>query len=166
VGANEWGKWTSGVRALMGRGRAEVAGNRAVEGASTTGVRGREVKDEGSNWWGPRASERERARVRGKRSRQDWPTRQQEGERGESERAEQADRWGRLSARASARARAHARVGPAWANWAELGFSIFREFLMLFLFIFSRVFNSNSNQVSISNKSNMCNNSKNIWSSA
>jgi hypothetical protein len=46
---------------------------------------------------------------------------------------------------------ARARVGPAWANWAELVFSIFREFLMPFLFIFSRVFNSNSNQVSNSN---------------
>jgi hypothetical protein len=52
---------------------------------------------------------------------------------------------GRLSARA------RARIGLAWANWAELGFSIFREFLRPFLFIFSRVFNSNSNQVSNSN---------------
>jgi hypothetical protein len=50
---------------------------------------------------------------------------------------------GRLSARAGARARA--RAGLAWANWAELAFSIFREFLMPFLFILSRVFNSNSN---------------------
>jgi hypothetical protein len=46
---------------------------------------------------------------------------------------------------------ARAGVGPPWANWAKLGFSIFREFLMPFLFIFSRVFNSNSNQVSNSN---------------
>jgi hypothetical protein len=50
---------------------------------------------------------------------------------------------GRLSARAGTRALARAR--PAWANCAELDFSIFREFLMPFLFIFSRVFNSNSN---------------------
>jgi hypothetical protein len=35
---------------------------------------------------------------------------------------------------------------------AELGFSIFREFLIAFLFIFSRVFNSNSNHVSNSNQ--------------
>jgi hypothetical protein len=42
---------------------------------------------------------------------------------------------------------ARAGVGLAWANWVELVFSIFREFLMPFLFIFSRVFNSNSNQV-------------------
>jgi hypothetical protein len=56
-------------------------------------------------------------------------------------------------------------TGPAWAKWAEMAFSISREFIMPFLFIFSRVFNSNSNQVSNSNKSNMCNNSKNNWGS-
>jgi hypothetical protein len=60
------GNWKSGVRALKGRGRAEVAKNREVVGASTTGVHGREVRDGGSDRWGPRASERERARVRGK----------------------------------------------------------------------------------------------------
>jgi hypothetical protein len=42
-------------------------------------------------------------------------------------------------------------VGLAWAKWAEMAFSISREFLIVFLFIFSRVFNSNSNQVSNSN---------------
>jgi hypothetical protein len=67
--------------------------------------------------------QRERARVREERRRQDWPTGQREGES----------------------VRAGARAGPAWANWAELAFSIFREFLIPFLFIFSRVFNSNSN---------------------
>jgi hypothetical protein len=55
----------------------------------------------------------------------------------------------RLSARVGARARAQA--GPTWAKWAKLGFSNFREFVMPYLFIFSRVFNSNSNQVSNSN---------------
>jgi hypothetical protein len=39
--------------------------------------------------------------------------------------------------------------GPAWV---ELVFSIFLEFLLPFLFIFSRVFNSNSIQVSNSNQ--------------
>jgi hypothetical protein len=39
--------------------------------------------------------------------------------------------------------------GPAWALMA---FSIFLEFLLPFLFIFSRVFNSNSIQVSNSNQ--------------
>jgi hypothetical protein len=41
---------------------------------------------------------------------------------------------------------------PAWAKWAKMAFSISREFLIVFLFIFSRVFNSNSNQVSNSNQ--------------
>jgi hypothetical protein len=40
---------------------------------------------------------------------------------------------------------------PARLTWVEMGFSIFLEFLMPFLFTFSRVFNSNSNQISISN---------------
>jgi hypothetical protein len=44
--------------------------------------------------------------------------------------------------------RVRAQAGPTWANWARLAFSISREFLFAFLFIFSRVFNSNSNQVS------------------
>jgi hypothetical protein len=45
------------------------------------------------------------------------------------------------------RVRGRAKAGPTWAKWAKLGFSNFREFLMPFLFIFSRVFNSNSNQI-------------------
>jgi hypothetical protein len=53
----------------------------------------------------------------------------------------------RLSSREGARA--------GWAKWAALGrisFSFFLEFLIAFLFIFSRVFNSNSIQVSNSNQ--------------
>jgi hypothetical protein len=45
-----------------------------------------------------------------------------------------------------------ARAGLNGPTWAELAFSIFLEFLLPFLFIFSRVFNSNSNQVSNSNQ--------------
>jgi hypothetical protein len=41
-------------------------------------------------------------------------------------------------------------AGPAWAKWTEMAFSVSREFLIAFLFIFSRVFNSN--QVSDSNQ--------------
>jgi hypothetical protein len=51
--------------------------------------------------------------------------------------------------------RQRARAGADWAKWAALGrigFSFFLEFLIDFLFIFSRVFNSNSNQVSNSNQ--------------
>jgi hypothetical protein len=59
---------------------------------------------------------------------------------------------GRLSGRAGARARARVRAGPAGLIWAEMGFSIFLEFPNAFLFIFSSVFNSNSNQYSNSNQ--------------
>jgi hypothetical protein len=68
-----------------------VAGDHAVVGTSAAGVRRREVRDGGSDRWGLRASERERARVRGKQRRQDWPTGQWKGERGEGTQAEQAD---------------------------------------------------------------------------
>jgi hypothetical protein len=37
MGANERGKWTSEMRALKGRVRTEVAGNRAVVGVSMVG---------------------------------------------------------------------------------------------------------------------------------
>jgi hypothetical protein len=47
---------------------------------------------------------------------------------------------------------ARARPGLNGLPWAELAFPIFLEFLLPFLFIFSRVFNSNSNQVSNSNQ--------------
>jgi hypothetical protein len=47
---------------------------------------------------------------------------------------------------------ARARAGLSGPTLAELGFSFSRDFLIAFLFIFSRVFNSNSNQVSNSNQ--------------
>jgi hypothetical protein len=50
---------------------------------------------------------------------------------------------------ASAGAREAVLNGP---TWAELAFLFSREFLIAFLFIFSRVFNSNSNHVSNSNQ--------------
>jgi hypothetical protein len=60
----------------------------------------------------------------------------------------------RLSGTEVTRARARARVGLSGPTWAELGFPFSREFLIAFLFIFSRGFNSNSNQVSNSNQIN------------
>jgi hypothetical protein len=64
---------------LKGLGREEVAGERAVVGASTTGERGREVRDvEGADGWGPRGRERESARAEKKRRRQIGPTEQRE----------------------------------------------------------------------------------------
>jgi hypothetical protein len=47
---------------------------------------------------------------------------------------------------------ARARAGLRGPTCAEMAFSISREFLIVFLFIFFRVFNSNSNQVSNSNQ--------------
>jgi hypothetical protein len=44
-----------------------------------------------------------------------------------------------------ARGRGRTRAGLNGLPWVELAFPIFLEFLMPFLFIFSRVFNSNSN---------------------
>jgi hypothetical protein len=57
-----------------------------------------------------------------------------------------ADRRG-PSGRHRGRVGAHAGVGLSGPTWAELGFLFSREFLIAFLFIFSRVFNSNSNHV-------------------
>jgi hypothetical protein len=67
---------------------------------------------------------------------------------GERERGKRARGRNRLTGGG----RLSARDGPAGLTWAEMEFSFFLEFLMPFLFIFSRVFNSNSNQVSISNE--------------
>jgi hypothetical protein len=51
-------------------------------------------------------------------------------------------------------ARGHGRAGARLSGltWAELGFPFSRDFLIALLFNFSRVFNSNSNQVSNSNQ--------------
>jgi hypothetical protein len=73
--------------------------------------------------------------------------RERERERGESEHAQVcADRRG---SSVRHKGRAGARAGPVWA---KIGFPFSRDFLIAFLFIFSRVFNSNSNQVSNSNQ--------------
>jgi hypothetical protein len=97
-----------------------------------------------------RERERERARGREEQHRQYWPTGQREGE-GERARGLAPIGGTPLSDTEGVRARAQGGAGLNEPTWAELGFSIFREFLIAFLFIFSRVFNSNSNQVSNSN---------------
>jgi hypothetical protein len=65
-----------------------------------------------------------------------------------------------------ARGRGHG-AGPAGPTWAEKwGFPFSREFLMLF-YLFSLGFSIQVQiKFQIQTKSNMCNNSKNIWSSA
>jgi hypothetical protein len=59
-----------------------------------------------------------------------------------------ADRRGPPVRHRGARARARVRAGLSGLTWVELGFPFSRDFLIAFLFIFSRVFNSNSNHVS------------------
>jgi hypothetical protein len=83
--------------------------------------------------WGRRVREREGARG-GEWRRQLWPMGQREGG-GEGEGAQVcADRRGPPVR--------HRRRAGAHGSWAKLAFSIFLEFLLPFLFIFSRVFNS------------------------
>jgi hypothetical protein len=103
-----------------------------------------------------------------KRRRQASPTEQREGKR---EREKGRAGWRRHAGSAfqgpRARERTSARgAGPDGPTCVELAFPFSREFLISFLFIFSRILNPNSNHVSNSNQINMCNNSKNIWSSA
>jgi hypothetical protein len=137
------GKWASGARGskrartcgggrrTRGRGRVHGEGRgREVGDGLTGGVRGRACERNDVDKTVPLGSGRERG-----------------------ERARGRDRLTggvHLSSRAGAQARA--RAGPTWANWATLAFLISREFLMPFLLIFCRVFNSNSNQVSNSNE--------------
>src|SRR5690242_2129119 len=72
-----------------------------------------------------------------------WATGGREGERARVLRCGRSLASGvQLSGDAGARGLA----GSSWGGWAELGFSFSRDFLNSFLFIFSRVFNSNSNQ--------------------
>jgi hypothetical protein len=54
--------------------------------------------------------------------------------------------------RARRQAQGTCRLELSGPVWAEIGFPFSRDFLISFLFIFSRVFNSNSNQVSNSNQ--------------
>jgi hypothetical protein len=88
--------------------------------------------------------------VREEWRRQTWSTGQRERER-ERERERGRAGWRRQAGPAcqAPRARGAGLNGP---TWVELAFLFSREFLIAFLFIFSRVFNSNSNQVSNSNQ--------------
>jgi hypothetical protein len=149
-GANERGEvGEQGTRLIRG---TDVAGEHAVVGASTTGrswagedeLIGGDDGTERVGMGGENGVDSSGPRDNGREGRESALVRQAES--------------------ACQRGRARAQAEPTWANWAILDFSISREFLFAFLFIFSRVFNSNSNQVSNSNqiKSNICNNSKNI----
>jgi hypothetical protein len=117
------GRWASRARGL-GRGR-RTCGRGRVHGGEIVGGRLRTA-----DRWGRRDRERERAGAQGCADRRDPPVRQRR--------------------RAGAGARARTRLSGL--PWAEFGFPFSREFLIAFLFIFSRGFNSNSNQVSNSNQ--------------
>jgi hypothetical protein len=142
----------AGRRAQKGRGGSDVAGERAVVGVSTAG------RSWAGGWgradrWGRRDRERESERTRGKP-----PTARTHGaarERGGEESASAKGCTDRRDPPVRQRGCAGAGARAGWAKWAALGrisFSFFLEFLIAFLFIFSRVFNSNLNQVSNSNQ--------------
>jgi hypothetical protein len=89
------------------------------------------MREDGADKPGPRGSERE-----GERRRAGWRRHAGPACQTPRERRRERARGVRLS-------------GP---TWAEIGFPFSRDFLIAFLFIFSRVFTSNSNQVSNSNQ--------------
>jgi hypothetical protein len=127
------GAWELG-RGWRTRGRGCVHGGEIVGGRLETADR-----------WGRWDRERESGRGGKERRQQLWPTGQRERE-GEGALRLALIGGARLSHTGGARA------GLSGPIWAEMAFSISREFLIAFLFIFSRVFNSNSNQVSNSNQ--------------
>jgi hypothetical protein len=156
-GANERGEvGEQGAGLKRGAGTRTCPENARTWAHPRQGDRGREVEDEltggdgGTEREGERERERERERARvwetAPTGRPHRAAREREGGRG-SERARVcADRWGPPVRHRGARARA--RAGLSGPTWAELGFPFSRDFLIAFLFILSRVFNSNSNQVS------------------
>jgi hypothetical protein len=121
--------WARPRRGIMGErlGTPDRWGRWDREGSKRAGERN------GADRPGPRGSERERGVERGRAG-------------------VGADRWGPPVRHQGHVGTPRARLsGP---TWAELDFPFSREFLIAFLFIFSRVFNSNSNQVSNSNQIN------------
>jgi hypothetical protein len=101
--------------------------------------------------------EGESGRGQEQRHRQGWPMGQRERERGGAQGC--ADR---RDPPVRKRGRAGARTGLSGLPWAEFGFPFSREFLISFLFIFSRFSIQIQIKFQIQTKSNMCNNSKNI----
>jgi hypothetical protein len=140
-----------GVGVKRGAGARTWSGNTRSWARQRRGDHGREVRDkliDGSV--GQREGKRAWARATAPTGRSHGAAR----ERGREGAWVCADRRGppvrHRDTRAQARARA--RAGLNGLPWAELAFPIFLEFLLPFLLIFSRVFNSNSNQVSNSNQ--------------
>jgi hypothetical protein len=132
-----------------GRGRRDVAGERADVGVSTAGRSW--ARGQGRLTGGDGGIERESRREGRERRRQLGPTEQRESE-GVSALGLAPTGGARLSGTEGTRAWARVRARLNGLAWAEMAFSFFLEFLLPFLFIFSRFFNSNSNQVSNSNQ--------------
>jgi hypothetical protein len=123
-----------------------VAGERADVARPRRGDRGREVRDALTGGVG--GAERGKVGV-GESNGADRSVPQS------SERARERGRSGlhrQAGSACLAQGRARAGAGLNGLPWAELAFPISLEFLLPFLFIFSRVFNSNSNEVSNSNQ--------------
>jgi hypothetical protein len=146
----EEGRWASrarGSKGARGRGRGRrTRGCGRVHDGEIVGGRLR-----AADRWGRQDREREKAGAAENNGAERVGPRDRE--RGREGALRVAPTGGtRLSGRGCARARARARTGLSGLPWVEFGFPFFREFLIAFLFIFSRVFNSNSNQVSNSNQ--------------
>jgi hypothetical protein len=143
-GSGVWGALPENARSWA-RPRQRA---RAIRGmVPTGGTHGSARTDERTGFCaderGPRNRESERACMEETCADRSTPP-GSERERGERVRAGWLDRRG-PPIRGRADARARDLDGPRWAGWAELAFSFFLEFLMVFLFIFSRVSKSNEN---------------------
>jgi hypothetical protein len=125
-----------------------VAGERTNVGASLSGDRGREVEDELIG--GDGGTERERVGEGG--GGRTAPTALAHGAARERGLGLAPIGGTRLSYTGGARARARTQLGLLGWLGPKWPFPFFLEYLLPFLFIFSRVFNSTSNQVSNSNQ--------------
>jgi hypothetical protein len=142
-----WASRARGSKGVRGRGRGRrTRGHRRVHGGEIVGERLGTA-----DRWGRQDRERGSGRAQGKQRRHLGPTEQRERERGSERARVGADRRD-PPVRHRGRAGAGAWPGLIGLAWAEMAFSFFLEFLLPFLFIFSRFFNSNSNQVSNSNQ--------------
>jgi hypothetical protein len=162
----------AGLKKKLGHGQSDVAEDPGdVRECALAGPR--RAWEGGADRGGPRCRERERERVCGATARrlaeQAHKVEREEGRTSEEIGADNSAPLGserergkrargslpltgeaRLSGAAGARARARA-TGPGGLVWARMAFSFFLNFLIAFPFLFSRVFNTNSIQVSNSN---------------
>jgi hypothetical protein len=145
------------ILATCASARVLVHGGRGEGGADRGGPRHRERKDGRAgqrldDWQNGPTKQREKRGAQAKKPAPTawphWAASEREREREESAReGVAADRWIPL-----VRRRGHAGARPGWVELGQLGcFAFFLNFLIAFPFLFSRVFNSNSIQVSNSN---------------